>query len=208
MGLSCLIDSKVAIVIDASTAINLNASGHAPAILQALPNRTLVADVVVSELEEGRRTGRRDHEMIAALAKEGLLEIVQMNEKESQLFESLVIGETMDTLDDGEAATIAIASGRGAIAIIDERKANRICAQRHPEARVGCTVDLFAHDGVQSGLGAASLCDAVFSALQHARMRVPPRYIEWVTGLIGQNRVALCPSLPRKVRTRPTTAKV
>jgi predicted nucleic acid-binding protein len=208
MGLSCLTDPTAAIVIDASTAINLNGSGYAATILKALPNRVLIADIVAAELEEGRRTGRRDSELIAALSKDGLVEVLQMNDREGQLFESLVIGGTIDTLDDGEAATIAVAWGRGAIAIIDERKANRICAQRHPEVRIGCTIDLFAHDSVQNDLGCTSLCDAVFSALQHARMRVPARYIEWVVGLIGQDRVRLCPSLPNEVRTRHSTAKV
>lgn len=208
MGLSCLTDSSAAIVIDASTAINLNASGHAAAILKALPNRVLVADVVVAELDGDRRSGRRDGELMTELAKEGLVEIAQMDDREAQIFEALVIGETIDTLDDGEAATIAVAATRGAVAIIDERKASRICTQRHPDLRIGCTIDVFAHDGVQNGLGAAALCDAVFSALQHARMRVPASFIEWVAGLIGQERVRLCASLPREIRARHPTAKV
>jgi predicted nucleic acid-binding protein len=208
MGLSCLTESAAAIVIDTSAAINLSASGCGAAILKALPNRALIADVVVDELEGGRRTGRRDSELIAELSKGGLLEIAHMNEEQERFFESLVIGGAMDTLDDGEAATIAVALGGRAIAIVDERKASRICAQRHPELQIGCTIDLFAHNEVQGALGTAALCDAVFSALRHARMRVPSRYIEWVVGLIGRDRVGQCPSLPRAVRVRQSMADV
>ena len=81
MGLSCLTDSTAAIVIDASTAINLNATGCAPAILKALPNRARITETVVAELEAGQRTGRRDGELIADLLGRSLLEAVRMNEK-------------------------------------------------------------------------------------------------------------------------------
>ena len=207
MGLSCLTDSTAAIVIDASTAINLNATGCAPAILKALPNRARITETVVAELEAGRRTGRRDGELIADLLGRSLLEAVRMNESQERLFKSLIIGSAVDTLDDGEAATIAVALDGRAVAIIDERKANRICAQRYPQVRTGCTIDLFAHEAVQSVLGAAALGDAIFAALQQARMRTLPRHLEWVVSMIGQDRAPLCPSLPRSVRCRPSVAK-
>jgi hypothetical protein len=55
---------------------------------------------------------------------------------------------------------------------------------------------------VEASLGQSALRDAVFAALQHARMRVLPQHIEWVVRLIGQDRARECPSLPRTIRMK------
>lgn len=200
MGLSCLNDPTVSIVLDASTAINLNATGCAEPILQALPTRVLITDIATNELIEDQRTRRRDDELISSLVKKGLISIVSLSVTQEQYFESLVIGAGIDTLDDGEAATIAYAAESGAVAVIDERKASRICAVRFPQVRTASTIDLLAHKAVEHSLGSQGLADAVFSALQHARMRVLRQHVEWVVNLIGQNRARNCPSLPRAAK--------
>jgi predicted nucleic acid-binding protein len=200
MGLSCLTDSAAVIVIDASTAINVNATGCAAQILRALPNRIAITEVVMAELAEDRRSGRRDSELIAKLQQTGLIAVVPLSESQERHFESLVIGRGVDTLDDGEAATIAYAVETGATALIDERKANRICGERYPTIRVGCTIDLLAHASVKTSLGDSGLADAVFAALLQARMRVLPHHMDWVVRLIGEERARQCPSLPRAVR--------
>lgn len=45
------------------------------------------------------------------------------------------------------------------------------------------------------------LANAAYEALQGARMRVLPKHLDWVVKLIGQDRAALCESLPRYVRS-------
>lgn len=200
MGPSCLADCSAAVVLDASVAINLNATGCAAQILRALPNKAAITDIALAELKEDRRTGRRDAEIIAELAKLQLMVIVPLSEAQERHFEALVIGRGVDTLDDGEAATIAYAVESGAVALIDERKANRICKERYPLVRMGCSVDLFAHAAVEAALGGSRLADGVFAALQEARTRVLPHHVEWVVKLIGQERALQCPSLPRTAR--------
>jgi hypothetical protein len=81
-----------------------------------------------------------------------------------------------------------------------ERKANRICEMRYPALRLGSSVDLFCHDAVAAAIDTTRLANGIFSALQNARMRVPPQHVEWIIKLIGQERAALCPSLPRAAR--------
>ncbi len=49
-------------------------------------------------------------------------------------------------------------------------------------------------------LGLARLADAVFRALQDGKMRVLTEHLAWVVGLIGEERAALCSSLPRRAR--------
>lgn len=198
--LRCLTDPAAVIVADASAVINLNATGSAQDIVTALPNHLAVVDVVRAELEQGRRRDRRDADLLNELVAAGLIEVVRLGEPAMHHFEELVIGPAARTLDDGEAATIAYAIAHDAIPLVDERKANRLCAEWFPELRVGCTVDIFTHPEMLRCLGRETLAGAVFKALYHGRMRVFPQHIEWVLGLIGIQQAALCTSLPGSVR--------
>ena len=201
MGLSCLIDPRAPIVVDASTVINLNATGFAADILRAIPNPVIVTDVVQDELREDSRSGRHDGDMVAALISAGLVSVAKLDDLKGSHFEELVIGRGDKTLDDGEAATIAFGLERGAVVIVDERKATRLCGERFPELVVGSSLDILAHDAVSAALGKKVLSDAVFNALHSARMRVPPSALAWVIELVGQERASLCESLPRSART-------
>jgi predicted nucleic acid-binding protein len=201
MGLSCLSDQTAPIIGDASTVINLNATGCAPAILRAVPNHFFIMDVVLDELREDVRSGRNDALLVSQLVGEGLVTVADLGSLKNDDFERLVSGSTAATLDDGEAATIAYASGHGMTALIDERKANRICRTQYPHLLVGATVDLLALERVEAALGMTALANAAYEALQGARMRVLPKHLDWVVKLIGQDRAALCESLPRYVRS-------
>ncbi len=202
---SCLTDPVSLIVADASIVINLNATGCSEEILDALPNRLLVVEEVSLELENGRRDGNSDADDLSALVSAGRVELVKLGDTGTKIFEDLIIGNATETLDDGEAATIAYSFECGAIAVIDERKANRICATRFPELGIGCTVDVLAHAAVIGALGGEQLGDAVFNALYHGRMRVLPHHTEWVIDTIGTDRAAQCTSLPMSLRTTSGT---
>ncbi len=201
MGLPTPLTDPAAIVAaDASTVINLNATGCAREVIQAIPNKVVVLDAVASELHEGRRRGRRDADLLGELVAARVVEVVDLDDSSGVHFERLVVGAAAMTLDDGEAATIAYAYRHHAVAIIDERKATRLCAEMFPSLRVGSTVDILAHPSVEQRMGKGMLAEAVFNALQIGRMRVFPRNVEWVVKLIGQERAAKCASLPNSVR--------
>lgn len=198
--LSSLTDAWTVLVADASVVINLNASGCAEKVLEALQRCVKVVDVVPDELEEGQHRQRQDAVLLEKLAASGHVEIVSLEGDGERYFEQLVVGPAQMTLDDGEAATIAYAVAKGGIALIDEVKANRICTELFPELRIACSVDVFAHEAVQNALGRRALADAVFNALFEGRMRVSPRHVDWVVSLIGADRAGRCASLPRHVR--------
>jgi predicted nucleic acid-binding protein len=201
MGLQMrLLESAAVLVADASVAINLNASGSAQEIIAALPERIIIIDIVVDELEDGRRKGRRDADGVRRLVADGLVEVKSLGQAGLRHLEGLVVGSARDTLDDGEAATIAYAVETGAVVVIDERKAIRICAGQFPKLGRRSTVDIFAHSEVQRALGQRRLADAVFNSLQSARMHVLPHRIKWVVDLIGSERAANCLSLPSSAR--------
>lgn len=199
---SSLNDPTTLIVADTSVAINLNATGFAASILEALPTRFAVVEEVALELENGRRHGRNDADALNTLVAAGCIDIVRLGTPGLEYFSSLVSGSAAETLDDGEAATIAYALEHEATALIDERKANRICAERYDALVTGCTIDVLSHGGVGAALGHSRLADGVFNALYRGRMRVPAKHLNWVVNLIGPDRAAQCASLPRSVRPR------
>lgn len=187
---------------DTSAVINLIATGYADAIIGAFPQKLVVVDVVRGELENGRRRGRQDLDRLNDLVGAGHVCVVQLGDDGNRYFEELVLGPAIATLDDGEAATIAYALERGGSALIDERKATNICGERFPKLCVGSTVDLLFVSEVRQQLGEASLGDALFNALQHARMQVFPQHLDEVMELIGSDRAGLCHSLPRRARDK------
>jgi predicted nucleic acid-binding protein len=200
MGSRNRLTDPAALVGDTSAVINLNATGCAREILRALPQRFLVVDVVSSELDRGRGRGRADADILKELAAEKLIEIVKLDDGGEAHFESLVVGPAAETLDDGEAATIAFAAAGGMTAVLDERKATRLCAKVFPKLAVSSTVDILCHVDVGRTLGDGALADAVFRALKSGRMRVLPQHVQWVIDLIGPGRAAECPSLPKHAR--------
>lgn len=195
------IDSAALLVADASAIISLNATGCAHAILKALSNPVVVVDVVPSEFENGRSRGRRDADILNELLSTSLAKKVALDAAAAHIFEQLVIGPAAKTLDDSEAATVAYAVAVGAIPIIDERKAARICTERFSTLGLACTVDILAHPEVEKALGKTALADAVFNALRLGHMRVLPHHIERVIGMIGADRTSQCASLLISVRT-------
>jgi len=197
-----LFDRSAPIVLDASVAINLNATGKCASILDAVPNPIVILDVVSGELEAGRIKGRTDADMLAALIKSGRLQTVSLSPECESNFLALVCGRGAATLDDGEAATISWAVAHGGIPIIDEKKGLAICQERFPSIQTGTTVDILSHADVVAAFDRDALADAIFNALTRARMRVHERHIPWVIEQIGASRVSLCHSLPFNVRTR------
>ena len=195
-----LIDSGCGIVADASVLINLVASGAAREIAQALPVPLRVVRTVALELKGGRPRWTTS-EQLTDLQTAGLVEIVDLDRAALGYFEALVVGPASETLDDGEAATIACALTSDLVALIDERKAWRICGERYRSLTVATTIDLLLSPVTGRALGATGVADAVFNALKNGRMRVPASHIERVVKIVGAERAALCSSLPIHVRT-------
>ena len=188
------------IIIDARVVINLNATGRAHEILAAFPNPFLVTVNAAAELADGARNGHTDSAALQHLVNRGALRTVALDPPDLAVYETLIEGSAAQTLDDGEAATIAFALGASAMAIIDERKARNICASRFQGLHVFSTVDLLLHDALHKALGQTGQIDAIVAALRGARMRVPPDKVTGVVALIGEVNAATCHSLPRAVR--------
>lgn len=189
------------LAIDTSVAINLDASGIAVDIFRALSSAIHIVDIVPAELDGGRGYGAKVLKAIGEWQQLGLVTLAKLSAAGNDTFGSLILGGAATTLDDGEAATIAHAADIGAVAVIDEAKARRLCTQRFPKLVLASSSDLILHPAVLAALGKAAVSDAVFKALTEARMRVAPERHRDVAELIGRKRLALCYSLPSSIRT-------
>lgn len=187
-------------VADASVWINLAATGRADRILKAIHHPFVITEVAFNELDRGRLKGRQAANVVSNLVQIGLAQIVPVDAADEALFLSLVSGAASDTLDDGEAATLACAHRLGACAVIDERKANSLAARRLAHLEVRTTTDLLLEPNVRSAFDDADLAEAIFAALTGARMRVPERHVHAIISLIGEARAALCNSLKARFR--------
>lgn len=187
-------------VADASVWINLAATGCADRILGFYDGTLKITQTALSELERGRVNGRRAADEVAAWLHLGLMQVVDLDPQDEELFLSLVAGDAAQTLDDGEAATLVFAQRVGTTAFIDERKATSLAARRFPGLVVASTVDMLLTPGIRASLGEADLADALYGALTEARMRVAVHHASEVVACIGRDRAATCTSLPANVR--------
>ncbi|MBJ7484197.1 hypothetical protein [Brevundimonas sp.] len=186
-------------IADASVWINLIATERAHVILSATSVPLRITDVALAELERGRSKGRQAADEMAGLLHMGLTEVVALAAEDEALFLSLVSGAAAETLDDGEAATLACAYRLGAGALIDERKATQIAAKRFETLTVLSTVDLLLSPEVRSACG-EDLGDVLFAALTGARMCVPDHHADEIVRVVGAERAMRCHSLPARVR--------
>lgn len=204
---SFLIDPKITLVLDASVVINLNATNQAAKIISASACKMVVTTNAIDELEGGIRNGHDDIKLLRELMGKGLISPVVLGEDSFDVYEALIDGTASSTLDDGEAATIAHANASEGIAVIDEKKARRICRESFPRLQLLSSVDLLLDNAVLAVLGHDGQAESVYRALVSARMRVPEEIQQLVINLIGEERAAECISLPRSVRVPKTLAR-
>lgn len=197
---SSLANPQTTLILDASVVINLNATNQAPEIIGASACKMLVTTNAIDELESGMWNGHDDVKLLRELMSKGLIFPVALGEDSFDVYEALIDGNASSTLDDGEAATIAYASAIKGIAVIDEKKARRICKESFPGLRLLSSADLLLDNVVLGALGPEGQAESIYSALVSARMRIPEETQQLVVNLIGEKRAAKCISLPRSIR--------
>lgn len=193
---SCLTDQDSSLVLDASVVINLLATGQPIPILRALARPIVVAANVVREIERGAVNGRHEFDLLTHMIDGRVVGVAELEGDALGIFFELVSGSSSESLGDGEAATLAFAHRMGCLAAIDEKKATRLAAERFESLKIVTTVDILAHDTVQTSLGDARLADATLRALQ-LRMQVREHQFDWIARVIGTENVEACSSLRR-----------
>jgi predicted nucleic acid-binding protein len=191
---SSLAEDRSPLVIDTSVLINLHACTYGERVLTIIPNEIVVPDIVAGELEHETSRLRGQQSFLRDLVARGNVIISSMTDAEWELFANLSCGAP--SLDDGEAATIAIAACRGFRAVLDERKGRARATELISGQGPSWSLDLLRHPSVVQSLGECKVADAVYLALRDGRMRIPAERGDEVVALIGQARALECPSLP------------
>jgi predicted nucleic acid-binding protein len=191
---SSLTDIADPLVLDTSVLINLHACKHGERILAAIPNDIVIPDIVAEELEH--ETSRRNGEFsfLNSLIANGIAVLVNLTDAEYELFQTLT--STSPSLDDGEAATIAVAVTRYFLPVIDERKGRARAGILMKERSPGWSLDLFRHPTTLAALGDHFAVEALYFALRDGRMRIPLESADAVIGLVGMERSRDCTCLP------------
>lgn len=182
-----LADSNTVLVADTSVLINLNAAGCAVKLLANLPCSLAVPSNVYAELDNGRALGHRDADSIDELYRLGHASQLDLGPVGFHIYNNLVDGTTIGTLDDGEAAVIGISVEISGTALIDERKARKFCAELYPDLPMINTVELLLSSNAKEILGIRGQAEAILNAKKNARMHVPESNKAEVSNLLGNS---------------------
>lgn len=198
--LSRLTPSSRAVVLDTSVVLNVLASGGAARLLESSGYTFWVPTPVLREVTSEPNPSPSEPNSLRTLIDLGLLREIAPEGDTLETYLTLASAPSPDGLEDGESAAIAVAETLGCFTALDDRKARRIAAARRPSELPMCSVDLFKTLEGHANFGDGELCNMVFNALRHARMRVLHTHTEWVVQLIGAERAKQCSSLPASYR--------
>lgn len=173
--------------LDASAIINIVATGCAKDILTSMRRPVFMDRTVVREFSRDPRDGSCASTVIKALTSAKCLELTTMSSAQFGIFLELTGASPPDDLGDGEAATLASAVKNGC-AVIDEKKAIRISTRDFPALPIYFTVDLLCAACVEDSIGPERVKDALFNAMQLARMRLPLTWRDWIRDYLGRDR--------------------
>lgn len=156
------------LVLDASVAINLFASGEAPAILRAWPAPCLIERRTQAEVRVLRDREAIDPRAVArvidwdSVRQPGLVDVVDLDDGDLHHFVTFAVN-----MDPGESAAGAYAVAHRLELAIDDRKARRVLEQH-----IGCrwSLDLVETWAIETGASN----DRVAMALSSIR-----RYANW-----------------------------
>ena len=193
------VPSEVPLIFDASALINIASSGVCAEFLTSLGCNCLAETIVWREVTDHieKYNLNKNIELAAACYQ---IDIVDMSSLESSMYLDLVAALHPNALDDGEAATIAVAHSRESIAILDEKKGRRIAGELIPPLKVLSTIDLFRM--IENKCQSNGICikSALFNSLTKSRMRVSFEDENWVIQRLSKNQVHQCLSLPKRLR--------
>lgn len=192
--LSSKIDIVNSLVLDTSVLINLHACKYGKQILLAIQHDIFIPKIVANELEHETSRKNGEYSFLQSLLADDVVSLVGLTDEEYQIF--LELTSTAPSLDDGEAATIAIAVSRKVRPVIDERRGRARASRFMKILMPYWSLDLFRHPDVVAMLGNQTYIDAIYYALFHGRMRIPPESADDVIALIGMKRSRNCTCLP------------
>lgn len=175
-------DAGAYVLLDACCVLNLYATGCMAEILVAVGARFGVASAVEREAlwvfagGEGDDGAERAPVDLQPLIQAGLLEVLELDSDEE--LNTFVSFATL--VDDGEAATIALALHRGAVVATDDRKTLRELRKSHVPFEPWTTAGLL-HAWAVATDAAPARVDEVLQAVRR-RARFEPNRVDELSG--------------------------
>jgi predicted nucleic acid-binding protein len=170
-------------VLDASVLINLLGCGNPKLVLKALSARCMVEDHVIREVTRHPIDGHDVNTTFSELLSLGLIHQARLDDASYEVFLSLVAGSPLDSLGQGESATLALAASLRGAAVLDDGKARRIAEKRFAQLSLATSVTLFRIAAKKADMNTEQARTLVGMAIQNSRMRVLPEDRKWVDSL-------------------------
>jgi len=172
--------------------INLLASGMAEVLLANLRCPVIMAGNALAEVDQ---RCQRDNRLTAGLERlkaSELLSECELSKHAKSIWRDLVGDGLADGIDDGDAATIALAltHANDTVSVLDEPKSARVLAQRWPDRVRVDTVTVLAQSATRGQIELATFRQGCIGALEAARMRVPDEAKEWMMSIVGAEYAA------------------
>lgn len=168
------------LLLDACVALNLLASGVGLGELAGASGvRFMMVSVAAAEtlwIDPLDPNGEREQIDTSSLADGGLFSLVYVDDEELDLFVELA-----RSIDDGEAATLAVAFNRKLRVATDDRRALRLAAQQIPPIEIVRTTELVKRWAEAPGTDNRHAAAAVI-AIERRANYVPPGddpYVDW-----------------------------
>ncbi|QYX32021.1 hypothetical protein [Sphaerospermopsis torques-reginae] len=162
------------IILDACCVLNLFASGQFLAILKSLPAEIVLTTVVQErELKTLQKLQEEENDAVLefeAAIQQGLLKVVDFeSEAEEESFVNYAV-----VLDDGEAATLAIAVHREWAVATDDNKAIKFFKQNFPNLQILSTPEIIKYWSEAENSDSAMLSN-VLNMIKIKGRYVPPK---------------------------------
>ena len=174
------------LILDASCLLNLYATERFGEIAASLREQVAVADYVLEEealfiRREASADGEDDQILVdlSPFVSEGLVEVMRLASRDEETtFVTLAA-----LIDDGEAATAALAVHRGCSVATDDRKARRVLSERAPTVPLVSTLDLVGQWAETMSVPLVELrttLERMRSGASYVPGRRDPRYMWWI----------------------------
>jgi predicted nucleic acid-binding protein len=163
------------VAIDASTLLNLFATGEIESILRSMPVQKFVCSMAASEVMYLRHE-EADHapELISIdpMVEQGLLTLARLESAE----EEALFVQFAAKIDDGEAMSLALCVSRGYAFATDDRKARRIAASVAEPIPLVATSELVFHWFQSNDISPDRIREVLGAVELRARFRPWPEY--------------------------------
>ena len=163
------------VAIDASTLLNLLATGEIESILRSMPVQKFVCAVAANEVLYLRHAEAEDAPELVSidpLVEQGLLTLARPESPE----EEALFVQFAAKIDDGEAMTLALCVSRGYAFVTDDRKARRIAASVAEPIPLLATSELLFHSFQSSTISPDRIREVLGAVELRARFRAWPEY--------------------------------